>query len=140
MVFLLAPADRRRRLMDGLEPVIERIGTAIERGDAARVQLHDTRPIAEPESSQLEVRVASLLTRRPDLAMGEIAEELQLTTAGRRQLSVLLRGHPAFELSSRYGWSVGRFRDQLATAPRGFRVGAQPDGVSVVALSCRDSV
>lgn len=118
MYVLLAPPERRRRIADRLDPVLQRIGTAMELSDYARQELNATRLIREIEPDQLEVLVASLLARRPDLTMSEITDELELTTAGRRQLSALLRGHPAFELSSRYGWSVGRCRGQLATTPR----------------------
>lgn len=120
MYVLLSPPDRRRRIANGLEPVVERIGAAMEHGDQARRELHTTRPIQETEPSRLEVLVASLLARRPDLTINEIAEELDLTTAGRRALSTMLRGHPPFELSSQYGWSVGRCRGQLATIPPAF--------------------
>lgn len=120
MYVLLSPPDRRRRIADGLEPIIERIGAAMERSDYARHELHATRLIREIELDRLELLVASLLVCRPDLTMSEIADELELTTAARRQLSAILRGHPAFQLSSRYGWSVGRYRGQLATTPRAF--------------------
>ncbi len=49
--------------------------------------------------------------------MGDIAKALDLNTAGGRQLSVLLRSHPSYELVSRYGWAVGRTRPELETHP-----------------------
>ncbi len=127
MYVLVSPPERRRRIADGLEPIIERIGTAIERSDRARAELQTTRLIPEFVPDRLEMIVASLLARRPELTMGEIGAELGLTTASRSQLSVLLRGHPVFERSSRYGWSVGRRRDQLATTPRTIGTQASED-------------
>ena len=47
--------------------------------------------------------------------MGNIADALELKTTDRCQLSALLRGHPSFQLVSRYGWAVGRTRSELET-------------------------
>jgi hypothetical protein len=70
-----------------------------------------------PDPHRLEARIAIFLTRNPDATMGAISEALVLNTVARRQLSLLLRSYPSFELESRYGWAVGGIRGELETRP-----------------------
>lgn len=114
---ILARPDRRQRLLDGLTPTIERIGAALERSEKARRELSSTSLLTTVDHDRFEVLVATWLARNPDTTMGGIAESLELTTAGRRQLSALLRSHPSFERVSRYGWAIGRTRTELETVP-----------------------
>ncbi len=114
---VLAPPERRRRIAAGLEPVMDRVGAALARSENARRELSVTRLITARDSHRLETHVATYLARTTDTTMGGIAEALDLNTAGRRRLSVLLRSHPSFQLVSRYGWAIGRARGRLETQP-----------------------
>ncbi len=114
---VLASPERRRRIAAGLEPVMARIGAAVQRSESARRKLSDARLITAPDTHRLEALVATYLARHPNTTMGDIAKALDLNTAGGRQLSVLLRSHPSYELVSRYGWAVGRTRPELETHP-----------------------
>jgi len=114
---VLAPPKRRQRIAAGLEPVIRQVGAAIERGDTARRELGAARLVTASDTHRLEAWIAKHLARNPDATMRATAEALELNTPARQQLSVLLRSHPSFELTSRYGWSVGRVRSELETQP-----------------------
>jgi hypothetical protein len=114
---VLAPPQRRLRIAAALEPVIGRVGAAFERSESARRELSAARLITAPDSHRLETQVATYLSRNPDSNMGEIAEALELNSAGRRRLSVLLRLHPSFQLASGYGWAIGSIRSRLETQP-----------------------
>lgn len=113
--FVLASLERRQLIAAWLEPVIARVGAALERSDIARRELSAVRFVTSPDTHRLEARVGMYLVRNPDATMGVIAEALDLSSGARCQLSVLLRSHPSFELVSRWGWAVGRIRSELET-------------------------
>ena len=113
----LSPTDRRRRFLDAAAPLVERIAVAVARSDAARQVLAAGALIPIDNADRIEVRVAMQLARHPDQNMTELSEHLALTPRERRELPALLRHHPSFEPSSRYGWSVGQARTHLATQP-----------------------
>jgi predicted nucleic acid-binding protein len=115
--FALAPGERRRRIAQVIEPFTERLAEAMARNEAARMQLAASVLVPAGDVHRMEVRVATHLARHPDQTMGDIAEQLALSSLERRDLSSLLRAHPSFELSSRYGWSVGHTRRELTTNP-----------------------
>ncbi|MFL6139495.1 MAG: hypothetical protein ACJ74O_17065 [Frankiaceae bacterium] len=114
---VLAPPERRRRVSARLEAEIERLGALLELSEIARRQLGAGRLITAAYSTRLEVRTASYLVRHPDATMREIARALALTSSERRQLSVMLRAHPSFQLVSSHGWAMGRIRPRLLAEP-----------------------
>jgi len=114
---VLTPPERRQRIGAWLGPVIAQVGSAIERSDIARRELRLSRLVTSPNMHRLEVRVATYLVGHPASTMNTIAEDLDLSSTERQQLSALLRSHPTFELVSRWGWAVGRIRGELETQP-----------------------
>jgi len=115
---MVASPERRQRISERLEPAMQRAAEAAKRSDFARRELSSAHLVTSDDTHRLEARIATYLARQPDANMGAIAEALDLGRAERRQLSSLLRSHPAFELTSRYGWAVGRIRSELETQPR----------------------
>jgi hypothetical protein len=114
---VLAPAERRQRIAQWLEPPARRIGEAARRRDLARRAIDNSRLVSPTDEHRLETRIAQYLARHPDATMTAIHEALVLTAAERRQLSEVLWAHPSFERVSRYGWAVGGYRSELATSP-----------------------
>lgn len=112
---LTTPA-RRDRAAEAFGPVATSLLRAYERAGLAFETLSGARLLATFDGDRLEVRVASHLVRNPGLSMGAMSEALGLNTKERRDLSGLLRTHPAFEKSGR-GWAVGQFRTALETEP-----------------------
>lgn len=113
----LATDPRRQKKFDLVGPPLEKLGDVLERGGKAQHALDSTSPITPPEPLPLEARVGAFLARHPDSNMREITEGLDLTPAERQRLAPMLQHHPSFELSSRWGWAVGRLRTRLETVP-----------------------
>jgi hypothetical protein len=116
-LWTFADSPRRQRFADAFRPVVASIGEAYAREAQARSALGDARLLTPTDPDRLEVRVASHLVRNPDSTMAVIAEGLDLSTAERCKLSVLLQTHPSFEKVSGWGWAAGRTRDGLETEP-----------------------
>ena len=110
-------ASRRGQIADAVEPIVTRLVEARERTASAESALHNARLLAPSDIDRFEVRVAAYLVRHADSNAGEIADALALKGREQREVSALLREHPAFERASRWGWAVGRVRDALETEP-----------------------
>jgi hypothetical protein len=117
MYTVLAPADRRQRIGQRLEPSIRRIGEATKHRDLARRAIGNSRLVLPTEEHRFEAKIAKYLSRHPDTTMTSIREALALNAAEGRRLSEVLRSHPSFEQASRYGWAVGGHRSELETSP-----------------------
>ncbi|WP_323095304.1 hypothetical protein [Intrasporangium sp. YIM S08009] len=110
-------ASRRAGVARAIESISRNVVDARERMTAAESALLGTRLLAPTDINRLEVRVATRLVRNPDSNMGDLCEALKLDRRERPLLSRLLKEHPAFERSSRWGWRVGRIQDALKTEP-----------------------
>jgi hypothetical protein len=117
VLWTFAESRRRQRFVEAFRPVVASIGEAYALETQARSALGDARLLTPTDPDRLEVRVASHLVRNPDSTMAALAQGLHLSTAERRELSVLLQTHPSFEKVSGWGWAAGRIRDALETEP-----------------------
>ena len=114
--YLLAPMQRRERLIERVGPLLKRAGAALGPAAEARQALSAANLIA-PDDIRLETAVGAYLARHPDSTESDIAEALTLTADDRSGLAQLLRAHPSFEPISQPGWAVGRVRTELETFP-----------------------
>lgn len=114
---VLAGLERRERWMATLDGLAARFGEAMERGKEASTYLASNTCKTAAEPGRLEVAVASHLVRSPDRSVTQLVDSLELNGRELGQPSALLRNHPAFEPSSRWGWSVGGIRPNLETSP-----------------------
>lgn len=114
---VLSEPERRQRVAEGLQPLIGQAAAIIDRGSLARRELSTTRLIATSDTQRLESQLARHLIRSSDSPMRALSDELALSRSALKEMSSLLRSHPSFELTSRYGWSVGNVRNRLATHP-----------------------
>jgi predicted nucleic acid-binding protein len=115
--YALASPERRRAIAAGVMPALTQLSEQVDRGNAAQRSLRDLRLVAVTDAERLETGVASYLVRNPGATMRDLSDALALASAERRDLSQLLRTHPAFERLGRHGWSVGRHRTELSTQP-----------------------
>lgn len=116
-LWTFADGTRRQQFADAFRPGLASIGEAYAREAQARSALDDARLLTPTDPDRLEVRIASHLVRNPDSTMAVIADALDLGSAERRELSVILQAHPSFEKASGWGWAAGRIRDVLETEP-----------------------
>ncbi|WP_235531362.1 hypothetical protein [Phycicoccus sp. Soil748] len=113
-----AKSSRRAKVGESFGPAMTKLVEAQARAASVEEVLRNSPLLAPSDTDRLEVRVAAHLVRYPDSSASAIAGALGLKEQEeQRELSVLLREHPAFERVGRWGWAVGRIRNALETEP-----------------------
>lgn len=111
----LRSPSRRGQIVAALAEMAEAVGALVQDGVAARQALAAS-PLVQPDlEPALEVRLASLLARRPALTITEMRSGLESEVPPHAVVKAALEGHPSFERDARGHWTLGSVRLALVT-------------------------
>lgn len=111
----LRSPSRRGQIAAALAEMAEAVGALVQDGEGARQALAASPLVQADLEPALEVRLASVLARRPALTITEVRSELGPEVPPHAVVKAALEGHPSFERDARGHWTLGSIRPALAT-------------------------